>query len=269
CPIRDSTRVVYSTVNGVGSGSKIWIADFLEWWNTFDTNVEFVALSARDLQVHCDLQAFPNLRVYINPGGDAYMQLSSLGVAGTDNIKAFVHRDQRNPSAYVGICAGTYLAAHDYIWETMYQGADYYDFATNPPMSLFPHTVEGSIFDINDDQFGDQSGSKFRVVNVSNGHHMLYYGGSTFGYNGVPDYADPQSPEYDEDIEGSVNFNVGAWRYGNLLLSSVHPEASNCTDHEDVDCPPAGTLPMARIWQNWAWLSTYINEVSQSSFLIP
>lgn len=112
CPIRDSTRVVYSTVNGVGSGSKIWIADFLEWWNTFDTNVEFVALSARDLQVHCDLQAFPNLRVYINPGGDAYMQLSSLGVAGTDNIKAFVHRDQRNPSAYVGICAGTYLAAH-------------------------------------------------------------------------------------------------------------------------------------------------------------
>lgn len=49
----------------------------------------------------------------------------------------------------------------------------------------------------------------------------------------------------------------------------MHPEASNCTDHEDVDCPPAGTLPMARIWQNWAWLSTYINEVSQSSFLIP
>ena len=83
----------------------------------------------------------------------------------------------------------------------MYQGTDYYDFAMNPPMSLFPHTVEGSIFDINDDQFGDQSGSKFRVVNVSNGHHMLYYGGSTFGYNGVPDYADPQSPEYDENIE--------------------------------------------------------------------
>jgi glutamine amidotransferase-like uncharacterized protein len=279
CPITDNTRVVYSIVSGVGSGSKIWIKDFLTWWNDADPNLEYVALTSRDLQVNCNLKSFPNLRVYVNPGGDAYMQLSALGVAGTANIKDFINRDQSNPSAYVGICAGTYLASHDYIWETMFQGTDYYDFATNPPMSLFPHTVEGSIFDINDDQFGDQSGSKFRVVNVSNSQHMLYYGGSTFGYNGVPDYSDPSSPYYDEKIEvliyytdfyGHNSYNIpAAWRYGNMLLSSVHPEASNCTDQDDIDCPPEGTLPMEEIEQNWAWLASYVNTISQSSFVLP
>lgn len=54
-----------------------------------------------------------------------------------------------------------------------------------------------------------------------------------------------------------------------MLLCSIHPEASNCTDQQDVDCPPQGTLPMARILQNWAWLAMYINEISGASFIIP
>ena len=33
---------------------------------------------------------------------------------------------------------------------------------------------------------GDQFGIPYRLVNVSNGQQMLYYGGSSFGYNGVP-----------------------------------------------------------------------------------
>lgn len=109
CPIRDSTTIAYSVVDGVGSGSRIWISDFLSWLAASDPSAEAVSLTAQDLRVHCDLSSFLNLRVFINPGGDAYAQLYSLGVEGTDNIKAFVHRGN---SSYVGICAGTYLAAH-------------------------------------------------------------------------------------------------------------------------------------------------------------
>ncbi len=217
--------------------------------------------------------------MYINPGGDAYSQLGALGVTGSTNIKEYVLRNQCNRSSYVGFCAGGYLASHDYIWETVYEGTDYYDYSVNPPLSLFPHTLEGSIFDINDDQFGDQSGSKFRVVNVSNGHSMLYYGGSTFGYNGVAAYTDPSSAEYDENIEvmvyytdffGYFSANIpAAWKYKNLLISSVHPEADGCSYEQDSDCPPAGTLPTDIYLQNWAWLCTYINQVAGTDFVVP
>lgn len=36
----------------------------------------------------------------------------------------------------------------------MYEGPGYYNYATNPPLGIFPHMVEGSLPDINDDQYG-------------------------------------------------------------------------------------------------------------------
>jgi glutamine amidotransferase-like uncharacterized protein len=279
CPITNSTTIVYSTVNGVGPASLIWVQDLLWWWKQSEPLVEYVGLTSEDFK-NCDLKSYPNLKFYINPGGDAYDQIGALGTAGTANIKAFVTRDQAvATSAYVGFCAGGYLVSHDYIWETLYQGLDYYNFSTNPPLSLIPHTVEGSIVDINDDQFGDQSGSKYRVVNVSNGHHMVYYGGSTFGYNGAPDYTDPQSAEYDPEVEvliyytdfyGYYSYNIpAAWRYRNIVATSVHPEADNCTYATEPDCPPANSLPTERILQNRAWLLGYMNEAAKTTFAVP
>ena len=165
CPVTNSTKIVYSTATGVGGASKIWVADLLKWWASADPTLEYTALTAAETQ-SCDLASYPNLRVFMNPGGDAYSQLGSLGKAGTEQIKKFVGRDQKNPSAYAGFCAGGYMAATSYLWETMYEGPGYFDFATNPPMGFFPHMVEGSIVDANDDQFGNQHGSKFRKVNM-------------------------------------------------------------------------------------------------------
>jgi hypothetical protein len=85
----------------------------------------------------------------VNPGGDAYDQLSALGAQGRKNIIDFMNRGD---TAYVGFCAGAYIASHDYIWESLYEGPGYYNFAVDPPLSIFPHTVEGSLTDINDDQ---------------------------------------------------------------------------------------------------------------------
>ena len=280
CPITNSTNIIYSIVNGVGPASKIWVEDLLWWWQQEgDSSIDYMAVSNLDLQA-CDLASFPNLKIYINPGGDAYEQLTDMGVDGRDHIISFVKRDQKiSPSAYVGFCAGGYIAAHDYIWETMYEGPGYYNFEETPPLSIFPFSVEGSIVDINDDQYGDQSGSKFRLVNVSNGHQMLYYGGSTFGYSGTVDPTDPESSQYDPDVEVLVYYSdfygyqtaniPAAWRYHNALMTSVHPEADNCTYSQDSDCPPENSVPVDQILQNRAWLCQYMNEAAQTSFRIP
>jgi glutamine amidotransferase-like uncharacterized protein len=278
CSLKNDTNIAYSIVNGVGPASKIWVEDFLWWWKSYDSSINYAPLSAKDFQ-GCDFASFPNLRVYINPGGNAYDQLSAMGPVGTQNLINFVKRDQKNPSSYVGFCAGGYVASTDFIWETLYEGKDYYNFAVNPPLGLFPHSVEGSIVDINDEQYGDQSGSMFRLVNVSNGHKMLYYGGSTWGWNGVSDPTDPKSDQYDPEVEvlvyytdfyGYYSHNIpAAWRYQNLVLTSVHPEADNCTNVVDSDCPPADTIPTDNILQNRAWLAEYVNQAAQTSYKIP
>jgi glutamine amidotransferase-like uncharacterized protein len=279
CRITNETNIIYSTVNGVGPASQIWVEDFLWWWKQTDPSIHYLGITSNDFQV-CNFTNYSNLRVYINPGGNTYDQLTAMGAVGTEAIKQFIQRDQKNPSSYIGFCAGGYLASHDYLWETLYEGPGYYNYEDSPPLSLFPHTVEGSIVDINDEQFGDQFQSKFRLVNVSNGHQMLYYGGSTFGWNGAIDPTDPSSSLYDPDIEvliyytdfyGYSTVNLpAAWRYQqNILLTSVHPEADNCTYYEDHDCPPPGTVPLRNILQNRAWLCTYINEISSSAFIIP
>lgn len=125
----------------------------------------------------------------------------------------------------------------------------------------------------------------FGLFTVSNGHTMLYYGGSTFGWNGVPAYADKASADFDPNLEvlvyytdfygyNSVNIPA-AWRYAptgehkNLLLTSVHPEADNCTNAQDSDCPPPESLHTVDILRNRAWLCEYINQAAGTSFTVP
>jgi glutamine amidotransferase-like uncharacterized protein len=282
CPVTSSTTVVYNsdTANGVGVASKTWIANLFSWWATGGSTINVMALTAVQIQA-CNLASYTNLRLFIQPGGNTYAQLSGLGATGVANIIAFINRNQVNPSAYAGMCAGGYGGAHDYIWTTMFEGVAYFNsFGTPPPMSFFPHTVEGSIIDLNDDQFGSYVSTgtvKYRYVNVSNSQRMLYYGGSTFGWNGVPDYADPSNAEYDskvtvltyfQDVYGYNTVNVPAvWTYnGNILLTSVHPEADGSTCS---DCPVAGTISSNDYLQNRAWLATYLNQIGQTTFTVP
>lgn len=68
CPIQNDTTIAYSLVDGVGPASEIWVQDLLWWWQSYDPSVKYVPLYEKDFQ-NCDLQSYPNLRVYINPGG--------------------------------------------------------------------------------------------------------------------------------------------------------------------------------------------------------
>jgi glutamine amidotransferase-like uncharacterized protein len=284
CALAADTAVVYSLANGVGGASKIWVQDLLWWWSRADRSLTYQSLSETEIQ-NCDLAASPALRLFINPGGNAYDQLTALGAAGTQHVKAFVQRGRAGgaASAYAGFCAGGYIAAQSYLWETLYEGPGYYNFAKDPPLGIFPHLVEGSLVDISDDQFGDQFGSKARLVNVSNGHQMLYYGGSSFGWNGVADLLDPASPEHDAAIEGLLYYEdfygfrtanlPAAWSYRNVFISSIHAEADNCTvvpsDPDTSDCTPAGTIPADMILANRAWLAAQLNAVAGTNFSVP
>ena len=61
------------------------------------------------------------------------------------------------------------------------------------------------------------------------------------------------------DFFGYATPNLpAAWRYGNALLTSVHPEADNCSL---FDCPAAGTIPHDDVLANRAWLVGEINAV--------
>jgi len=268
CPLETDTTVAYSLATGVGEASQIWIEDLLWWWQQNDASVKYQGLTEKDIQ-NCDLASYTNLRVYLNPGGNTYDQLVALTNKGRNNIKSFIERQE--PSAYVGFCAGGYLASKGYYWETASEDQAYFEkLGVAPPLGTFPYNVEGSIADINDDQYGDADGLKYRVVNVSNGHKMLYYGGSTFGWNQVPAVTEDPDLEivaYYTDFYGYQSYNLpAAWKYKNMFLTSIHPEADNCTV---ADCPAAGSVPEENILQNRAWLVTYINEVAGTDFVVP
>jgi hypothetical protein len=68
CPLLKSTNVVYSKASGVGGASKIWVEDFLYWWQTQgDSRISYQGLTSADIQ-NCELSKFAGLRVFINPG---------------------------------------------------------------------------------------------------------------------------------------------------------------------------------------------------------
>jgi hypothetical protein len=92
CPIVNDTTVVYSIADGVGPASQIWVEDFLWWMKSSDDSFKYQSLTGEET-ASCDLSSFPNLRIFVNPGGNAYDQLTSLGADGTQNIINFVNRE--------------------------------------------------------------------------------------------------------------------------------------------------------------------------------
>ena len=117
-----------------------WEANFFTWWGTSEPRVVYHRMTAGTkialpFSMHffliemfgfscvdntakdCDLASFPNLKLWAQPGGNAYDQQNSLGPAGKANILKFI---QRKNSTYLGTCAGYYLTATDYWWQDQY-----------------------------------------------------------------------------------------------------------------------------------------------------
>jgi hypothetical protein len=99
----DPIKVAFYDDEGTGA-SKVDLAAALSDTALFDITYVMGA----DVRAGV-LQGFD---AFISPGGSASGQASSLQESGRDSVRAFIHRG----GAYLGTCAGAYLATCDYSW---------------------------------------------------------------------------------------------------------------------------------------------------------
>jgi len=244
CPIQSDTDIVVygdTGFGGVGSLSKSWMTHFLDWWKSYDSSLKYQFLTDTEIESTCDLTDYPNLKLYIQPGGNAYYQQRSLGSSGKVNIVNYLD----NGGAYFGACAGFYYAAGDYYWQ-----GDYFDWGDL--LGLYP-TVEGSITDI-----ADYEGTPDHAITPVSGFNMIYYGGPTRGWRDTSaDYPGTKLLSLDA-IPGEL---PAAIHYNNMLLTTVHAEAY---ENDGV----VGLTTEDRI-ENYKWLANSINDVAGTGFYVP
>lgn len=81
CPLRPSTRIaVYADESGgVGPGSHAWTHAFWTWWSAANSDLNWVELTeATQVATGCVLADYPELLLYVQPGGDAFNQSQAL-----------------------------------------------------------------------------------------------------------------------------------------------------------------------------------------------
>jgi len=245
CPIVASTDfAIYGQTSegGVATSSRRWMAHFFDWWKAQDPAVEYLFLSAAEAQACTNLKStYPNLRMWVQPGGNAYDQQGTLGATGKANINSFIDKG----GAYLGVCAGAYYAAPDYWWE----GEHY---AHPHLLGAYPRAMEGAISNI-------APWPGYAMTALSNGRHAIYYGGPTLGlqHTNLADLAGEKVASF-ASIDGQLPAVI---IYGNLLLTSVHLEA-----FEDDESSGLGAAD--RI-ENYKYLATLINRVARTNFRIP
>ena len=255
CPLLPSTLVaVYTDVaGGVGHGSHNWERNFWAWWREKDARVAYVELAKEDVSRRCELAEYPNLRLYVQPGGNAYKEQVGIAPAGTENIRRFL--DARDDTRYVGTCAGWYFASTDYWW----QGYHYTSALEPNLLGRFDATIEGSILDIRDYD-GEPPYAVTRVVSPDGTVDLdaLYYGGPTRGWRNTT-LALPEGAETlvtFAELPGGRAECPAAVRYRDMLLFSVHFEAFQDSSGELAD----GTLSDEQVEANYRYRAARINE---------
>ncbi len=239
CVINSDTDMLYYDGSGAGSLSVSWMEHFLGWWEGYDNSIQSQGISGFEID-DCDLTSFDDLDLYIQPGGNAYLQQKSIG----DDGKAIINDWINNGGAYFGVCAGWYYASADYFWQD-----SYYDH-TNL-LGAYPVTTEGSIREIAD--YDESPG--YAMSMLDNGFNTLYYGGPTIGY------------EYTSTIAGIVDSRhsyrdlPAVVKYNNMLLTSVHLEAFENDGF-------IGLSTEDRI-ENYKYLANLINEVAGTNYYVP
>jgi len=245
CPISSSTNIVFygeTGFGGVGIPSRSWIIHFLDWWKAQDSSINYAELDSSDVKADCNLASFSNLKLYIQPGGDAYKQQNKLNSAGRTNILNLINSGK----AFFGTCAGFYYAANDYYWQDQYYN--------HPNMLDIYPTVEGSIREIAD---YDKSPG-YALTTLSNGRNAIYYGGPTRGY----EYTSSDFPGIADSTFSAIPGNLPAIiKYNNLLLSSVHLEAY---ENDGI----SGLSIEDRI-ENYKYLANLLNQVAGTNFYVP
>ncbi len=246
CPIQSDTNIVVygdTGTGGVGSLSKSWIAHFFDWWKTYDANIKYVFLDRNDVKTDCNLANYPNVKLYVQPGGNAYYQQNALGSTGRTKILSYLDSGR----AYLGICAGAFYAANDYYWQ-----GSYYNWPNL--LKRFP-TVEGSITSIAD----YDANPGYALTSLDGGRfNMIYYGGPTRGWRNTP----LTFPGEQKLTFTSIPRNLPASiKNGKMLLMSTHAEAF---ENDGI----SGLTTADRI-ENYKWLANSINDAAGTGFYVP
>lgn len=258
---KDSNVVVYASTGagGVGDNSAAWTRQFFTWVQTKnpDLVVGYVEDASEISTQSCNLITFPDLKLWVQPGGSADNQTLSLGPGGRDNILNFADTPQGH---ILATCAGFYYMAGSYWWYDSFY-----------PIAWAPHfwpTVEGPIVPI-------AAYPNYAPVKLSDGRTVLYWGGPTLGLNhtgsSVPYPGGEQLVSFDTPL---LEKPLGAaFRYHGAhvkaLFSSPHPEA---VAGQGVTCSPPlppGCITPAEQLANWVWLAKQLNDLTGESWVIP
>ena len=118
---KDTVVAVYSAKDwgGVGDNSAAWTEAFFSWFAAPNPSliVDYIT-EPKDISNYysdgCQLAtAFPDLKLWVQPGGSADNMSQSLGPGGRDNLLDFAASEKGH---YMGTCAGFYYAAGSYWW---------------------------------------------------------------------------------------------------------------------------------------------------------
>jgi glutamine amidotransferase-like uncharacterized protein len=251
CPIRSTTDFVYYSGSGASSLSQSWMVHFLDWWKAQDSSIEYLKLSAAEVAA-CDMTdetKYPDLDMYIQPGGDAYLAQRAIGASGKSRINAFLASN----GSYFGACAGWYFAANDYMWQDAY-------YQHPNLLGAYPATVEGSIKEIADYDVGTGYAVASLVRSLDpdqNTFPALYWGGPTRGRL----YTSNDGNTGNVDASFFPSQLPAVVKSGNMLLTSVHLEAYENDGFTG--------LTTAEREANYRYLAGLVNEVAGTTFLVP
>lgn len=246
CPIQSSTNVVIYVGSGATPDCQDWEKKFWSWWKSGDSRINYQTLTANNVARDCTLTSYSNIKVYTQPGGNAYNQQNALGSSGKQNILNYI---AHGSGLYLGTCAGWFYASDGYWW----QGTEYH---WNNLLNEFPMT-EGSITTIWDDDV--PPGYAITGVDGHQGRmQALYYGGPTRGWRKTSKSHPGSTLLTFADIEGSL---PAAVQNGKMLLFSVHLEAYK--GH------PSNNITDAQVLQNYQFRAEAINNAAGTDWKIP
>lgn len=246
CPIAPATEVVVYAGSGASALGQSWMRHFFDWWAAQQpegsASPAYMFLSAAQVQA-CNLAdraAYPALRLYVQPGGDAYLAQRALGAAGKARIAAFL----AGGGAYFGACAGWYYAAGEYVW----QGISY---AHADLLGAYPSRIEGSIREIADFDVG----TGYAITALAGGRRVLYWGGPTAGY--------AQTGTLLGTVRARLRYRnlPAAVSYGRMLLTSVHLEA--------FEGDGIAGLATTERESNYRLLGRWLNQTARTAFRVP
>jgi len=226
----------------------------LKWMNLSYEEIDYIDLNSSD-------QDFSNLyKVIFFPGGMAYHYNNLICSEGKERIRNFV----QNGGGYFGICAGSFFAADQALWDDYPGGGNpvlydddtgYLNFCGGPSgysLDLFPGVGVGPINGIA--SFYDlyqgwamatitfQSNNVLPHFRGSNGlktmpfsEEIMYYGGPYFildetapNYENISGYQELATYDYNDEA-AIVSFKYGN---GKVVLCGPHPEIEE-NSHRD------------------------------------